>query len=259
MTTVSAVGKALAIFAAFDERREPLSLSELAAEARLPLSTTHRVVGELARWGALERDDSGAWRIGMRLWGVANSCAKASDLAAVARPFIADLYEVTREHVQLAVREGTRVVFIDRAGGSAAVPLRSEVGATLELTTTGSGLVLLAHAPHEVQEEVLGGRLARHTGRTVTDPRVLRRVLADVRRTGYAVCDRQATLDTVAVAAPIVGPEAAVVAALSVVVRGDGPGAVRGITPTVRAAARAISRGLGAPEPRAIRPLVSRG
>lgn len=257
--TVSAVGKALAIFAAFDERRQPLSLSELAAEARLPLSTTHRVVGELARWGALERDESGAWRIGMRLWGVANSCAKASDLAAVARPFMSDLYEVTREHVQLAVREGRRVVFVDRAGGSAAVPLRSEVGGALELTTTGAGLVLLAHAPHEVQEEVLGSRLIRHTDRTVTDPRVLRRMLAEVRRSGYAVCDRQASPDAVAVAAPIVGPDATVVAALSVVVRGDGPGAVRGITPTVRAAARAISRGLGAPETRVARHLAARG
>jgi DNA-binding IclR family transcriptional regulator len=70
-------------------------------------------------------------------------------------------------------------------------------------------------------------------------------VLADVRRTGVAVSDRQVTTDAVSVAAPIT-EGGAVVAALSVVVRGSSPAAVRNLTPGVRAAARGISRTLDA-------------
>ena len=62
-----------------------------------------------------------------------------------------------RENVQLAVREGTEVVFVERIAGSGAVPVLTRVGGRFALTATGVGLVLLAHAPAEVQEEVLLG------------------------------------------------------------------------------------------------------
>jgi hypothetical protein len=90
---------------------------------------------------------------------------------------------------------------------------------------------------------VLAGPLHPYTPHTVTDPRQLRRVLADVRRTGVAISDRQVTMDAVSVAAPIeVGGE--VIAALSIVVRGSSPAAVRAMTPGVCTAARGISRTL---------------
>jgi DNA-binding IclR family transcriptional regulator len=127
------------------------------------------------------------------------------------------------------------------------VPVQTRVGGRFALPPTGVGMVLFAHAPAEVQERVLAGPLHRHTSHTLTDPTRLRRVLAEVRRTGVAVSDRQVTPDAVSVAAPItVGDD--VVAALSVVVRGESPAAVRALTPGVRAAARGISRTLAGPD-----------
>jgi DNA-binding IclR family transcriptional regulator len=156
-----------------------------------------------------------------------------------------DLYEVTHENVQLAVRDDTEVVFVERFAGRAAVAVYTEVGGRFALPPTGVGLVLLASAPADVQERVLARPLKRYTPWTITDPAQLRRVLADVRRTGVAVSDRQVTGDAVSVAAPISDGEG-VVAALSIVVRGDGPAAVRAMAPGVRAAARAIGRTLSA-------------
>ena len=78
----------------------------------------------------------------------------------------------------------------------------TRVGGRLPITATGVGLVLLAHAPVDVQEEVLAGPFERYTPYTVTDPRELRRMLADVRTTGFAVSDRQLSDETVSVAAP---------------------------------------------------------
>jgi DNA-binding IclR family transcriptional regulator len=103
--------------------------------------------------------------------------------------------------------------------------------------------VLLAHAPVEVQERVLAAPLQRYTHHTITDPRQLRQVLAEVRRTGVAISDRQVTTDAVSVAAPV-EVRGNVVAALSIVVRGNSAGAVRPMIPGVRAAARGISRTL---------------
>jgi DNA-binding IclR family transcriptional regulator len=106
--------------------------------------------------------------------------------------------------------------------------------------------VLLAHAPAEVREQALGTRLRRWTEHTITDPVRLRAVLAEVRRTGVAVSDRQVTADAVSVAVPVRDPDG-VVAAVSVVMHADGPLSVATVTPAVRAAGLAISRALGAP------------
>ena len=235
--------KLLDVLDAFSRDRRTLSLSEVARAIDVPLSTAHRLIGELCSWGGLERDDGGRYRIGLRLWELGALAPRALGLREAALPFMEDLYEVTHENVQLAVRDETEVVFVERFAGRNAVAVYTEVGGRFSLAPTGVGLVLLASAPAELQEQVLAAPLKRYTPWTITDPAQLRRVLADVRRSGVAVSDRQVTADAVSVAAPITQRDT-VVAALSIVVRGDGPAAVRAMAPGVRAAARAISRTL---------------
>ena len=227
----------------FTRERQALTLSEIARAAEVPLSTAHRLVGELCAWGGLERDDDGRYRVGLRLWELGALAPRGLGLREAALPFMEDLYEVTHENVQLGVRDGVEVVFVERFAARDAVAVLTEVGGRFSLPPTGLGLVLLAHAPVEVQEQVLAAPLRRYTPHTITDPGRLRRVLAEVRRSGLAVSDRQVTQDAVSVAAPIAS-RGAVVAALSIVVRGDSPAAVRAMAPSVRAAARAISRSL---------------
>lgn len=240
----------LAVLGAFTRERPALSLSEISRAVEVPLSTAHRLVGELCAWGALERADDGRYRIGLRVWELGALAPRGLGLREAALPFMEDLYEVTHENVQLAVRDDTEVVFVERFAARDAVAVFTRVGGRFPLPPTGVGLVLLAHAPAEVQERVLAGPLQRYTPYTLTDPRQLRRVLAEVRRTGVAVSDRQVTTDAVSVAAPI-EVRGTVVAALSVVVRGSSPAAVRTMTPGVRAAARGISRTLDRTEPTA--------
>lgn len=86
--------------------------------------------------------------------------------------------------------------------------------------------------------------MCSYTDHTITDPARLRRVLAEVRRTGVAVSSRQVTEDALSVAAPVRGPGGAVVAAVSVVVP-HADAQVPVLVPAVRLAARGISRALG--------------
>lgn len=82
--------------------------------------------------------------------------------------------------------------------------------------------------------------LASFTPRTIKDPAALRRQLAEVRRQGFAISDRQVTMDAMSVASPVRDAEDAVVAAVSLVVAADvSPTA---IAPAVVAAGRGISR-----------------
>ena len=239
----TAGGKLLAVLDAFTRERPALTLSEIARAVGVPLSTAHRLVAELCAWGGVERDEDGRYRVGLRVWELGALAPRGLGLREAALPFMEDLYEVTHENVQLAVRDGTDVVFVERIAGRSAVGVLTRVGGRFALPPTGVGLVLLAHAPLEIQEEVLARPLVGYTRHTITDPGQLRRILAEVRRSGVAVSDRQVTGDAVSVAAPV-EVRGSVVAALSIVVRGSSPSAVRPYIPGVRAAARGIGRTL---------------
>jgi DNA-binding IclR family transcriptional regulator len=220
-----------------------LTLSAIARSTGIPLTTTHRLVGDLVRSGLLERDEDGRYHVGLRLWELGALAPRGLGLREIALPFMEDLFAVTKENVQLAVRDGDEAVFLERIAGHSAVPVLTRVGGRFPLYATGVGRILLAHAPVEVQESVLSGPLAPLTEMTVTSPDLLRRLLADVRAYGYAVNDRQVSMDTLSVAAPITGRGGAVVAAVSIVVQ-IGKATPTALIPAVQATARGISRAL---------------
>ena len=233
----------LALLAAFDAEHRELTLTALARRADLPAATAHRLIGQLTAWGALEQAESGAYRIGLRLWEVATLAPRSSGLRRAALPFMEDLYETTHENVQLAVRDGLDTLYVELISGRSAVVVRTTVGSRWPLHATGVGLVLLAHADQGIQERVFAAPLERFTRHTITDPARLRAKLAEVRRADAAVSDRQITDDAVSVAAPIRDAAGHVVAALSLVVPAGANAAA--LVPAVRMAARGSSRALG--------------
>lgn len=241
----SVLERALRILETFQSWPESLTLSEMSRRTGIPLSTTHRIVGELTAWGALEREPSGRYRVGLRLWEVASHAPRSVGLQRVAMPFMQDLYETTHRSVHLAVREGDQVIFVERLTSPEQTRAQPRVGGRYALHATAVGLVLLAHAPEDVQQEVISAPLRAFTTRTYSSERELRHVLADIRRTGSAVSDRQINPEYVSIAAPIHGSEDTVVAALSLIVphtESHGPG----LTQLVQATTRGISRALGA-------------
>lgn len=245
MDRPSVTGKVLALLAAFDAGHRELTLTELSRRSGLAAATAHRRAAELVAWGALERTPDRRYRIGLRLWEVGSLAPRAPGLREAALPFLEDLYVLTRENVQLAVLDRDELVFVERIAGRHAVPVLTRVGGRFHLHASGAGLVLLAHAPGEVQERVLGAGLPGHARGTITDPARLRRVLADVRRRGFAVSERAVTDDATSVAAPVRDGTGAVAAAVSIVVAAA-TARPRELAPYVLTAARGISRALAA-------------
>jgi DNA-binding IclR family transcriptional regulator len=253
----TAAGRVLAVLAAFDGGRRQLRLSEVSRQTGIPLTSTHRLLAELTRHGALELGSDGGYSIGLRLWEIASRAPRAVGLRELAMPFLEDLYEATHENVQLAVRDGVELVYVERIAGRSAVSVLTQVGLRFTLPATGVGLVLLAFADPAVQDEVLTGPLHSFTPHTIVDPRRLRQELAAVRRTGVAISDRQVTEDALSVAAPIRGASGDVVAAVSLVVAA-GTAMPAALIPVVAAAARGISRAVGAAADPSYAPVATR-
>lgn len=209
----------------------------------LPPATAYRMLTMLIDWGGVEKVGRGRYRLGLKLWRLGSSVPVARQLRDVALPFLEDLYEATHEVVHLAVVDGLQTLYIEKISGRSTVPVTSRVGRRLPLHATGPGKVLLAFGPRTVLDEVLARELERRTAHTITDPAVLRRALAEIRKTGVAISRNEASMGTASVAAPVLDPAGTAVAAVSVVATADELKAPH-LIPAVRAVARAISRQL---------------
>ncbi|WP_233517733.1 IclR family transcriptional regulator [Geodermatophilus marinus] len=237
--------RALAVLDAFDADAPRLTLSEVAARTGTPLSTAHRLLGELTGWGALARRPDGRYEIGRKLWDLGLLAPVQLELRQVAAPFLLDVHTATRDTVHLAVRDGRCALYVERISGRESVPVVSQVGSRLPLHATGVGKVLLAAAPDDVVEAVLR-HLTRETPHTVVDPGRLRREIGEVRRRGFARTAEEMSLGTLSIAVPVRaerGGTPVVAAALGIVVPSHRRDLAR-LAPVLEVAARGIGREL---------------
>ena len=234
--------RAFRILTAFGPDRS-LSLSALSVRAGLPKPTALRLARKLTELGALERTETGEYVVGLRLLEVASLAPRGHGLRATALPYMEDLHIATGQHVLLAVRDGSEAILIERLSARGAGRVMYRVGGRLPLHSTGVGLVLLAHAPAALQDEIVSQDLTLRPENIVRTSRELRAQLAGIRRDGAAIAARTWPEPVTSVAAPIRGWQGGAVAALSVVTRTDQvePAVLR---PAVVAVARAISRAL---------------
>jgi DNA-binding IclR family transcriptional regulator len=237
--------RAFRILDAFGPAHQTLSLTSLSTRAGLPKATASRLAAKLVEWGALERAEDGGYMVGLRLLEVASLAPRGHGLRATALPYLQDLLHATGQHVLLAVRDGHEAVLVERLSARGAGRVMYRVGGRMPLHSTGVGLVLLAHAPLPVQDEVLAGDLGLEPEHTRVSPGELRARLAAVRHDGVAVMSRPRPEPMTSVACAIMDHHRTPVAALSVVTRSEQVEPAV-LTPAVIAVARAISRAVSA-------------
>ncbi|MGN8554142.1 UNVERIFIED_CONTAM: IclR family transcriptional regulator [Microbacterium sp. SLM126] len=204
----------------FTADRSMQSAAEIGRRAGLPSSTAHRMVEELVDAGLLERDQDRRVHLGMRLWELALRGSTALRLRQAALPFMEQVQADIREHTQLAVLEQDEALFLERLSHPDAGANITRIAGRLPLHASSSGLVLLAHAPAALRERVLAGPLRALAPETVTDPALLRRLLADVRRAGLVIAPGSVEAVSTGVAVPV-RDAGEVIAALSVVLPRD--------------------------------------
>lgn len=197
----SVTSKILAILAAFETTRRSLSLTEISVAADLPLSTTHRLVGELVESGMLSRSANGGIQLGLRLWAIAQNTGR--QLRDTARPYVQDLFSLTGETSQLAIRDGNMSLYIDRVYGTKRIARASRVGGRLPLHATAVGKVILAFSEPWVADAYLELPLQQLTAHTRSNPKQLREELERVREHGYATTNEEVRLGTSSIAVPV--------------------------------------------------------
>jgi DNA-binding IclR family transcriptional regulator len=236
----SVVGRLTAILLTF-RGGGPYSMTELAQLTGLPLSTTHRLVGDLACWQLLRRRSDGLYEVGPNLQRLAGDIALVPTLDDRAPLAVTDLFEVTHRRSRLGVLNDDRVLYVERRTLDRP-PTRFSADATLPAHATALGKALLAFAPRETVASV-SRNLAAYTPQTLIRPERLLRELRLARLVGIALSRGELAPGDTAIAAPVFGAGGRVIAALEVQVR-DLRDDVQMCRPALVVAARGLSREL---------------
>ena len=188
------------------ESREGLGVREVARRLDVHASTSSRLLATLAAGGLVDRDEAtGRYRIGARIVGLAAAAVGRLPVVSQARPELEHLSSASAETVNLAIRDGRHVVYVDQVTPAQTVVMASWVGRRSPVHASSSGKVLLAFGRLDVEAAVRAlGRLERLTDRTVTDPKRLLETLRQVRRQGYAASAGELEDGLVTIAAPVV-------------------------------------------------------
>lgn len=240
----SVASKLVAIVDAFAEGPSQLRLSDVARRTGLPTSTVARHLVDLEGSGWLRRSPGdGRYEIGLRLWELGALAPQKRTLRDAAFPHLQDLYEISRQNVQLVVLDELAGLCIERVYGKRAVPTQVDVGDRLPLHASATGKALLAHAPAGVLGALVEDPLPRFTDATITDPAALLVELRRIRETGVAVSQEERGVGVVAVASAILARDRTLLGAVGVVAPSDVVVDRYGLV--VRSVALAIGRTFG--------------
>lgn len=251
---IEGMAKGLAVLESFDTERQRLNATQAAQRAGLTRAAARRHLLTLAHLGYLESDGSHFW-LSAKVLRFSGSYLASARLPRTAQPTLNRLAAQTRDAYSVAVLDGDAVVIVARSvaapltgewdssslalGQSPASSHRlmaygMHLGARLPAHASSTGRVLLASLPDselsawfegralarlesELSAWLEGRSLPRLTPHTVTEPRQLREILAQVRQQDYCIASEEHELGVHAVAVPLRNLEGKTVGALNAV------------------------------------------
>ncbi|MBI4998599.1 MAG: IclR family transcriptional regulator [Rhodocyclales bacterium] len=197
---------------------DPVGLKQLALETGLHPSTAHRILAAMSASGFVERADPGTYRLGIRLLELGNLVKSRINIRDSAMPQTQALHEKIGESVNLGVRQGDEIVYVERtSSGRSSVRVVHLVGARAPLHVTAAGKLYLAEcSKEELREYARRTGLPGLTPTSITTLPALEKEIERVRRHGVAYDNEEIEQGLRCVAAPVHDDSGELVAGLSV-------------------------------------------
>jgi DNA-binding IclR family transcriptional regulator len=202
--SIAVVRKTVATLEKLAESDEPVSLAGLAAQARLPKPTAHRILQTLAALGYVAQDDASRYYLTSKLDSLAQS-SRYRDLKLRAVPLMTALHRQFNETVNLGVLEGTKVHYIHVIETTRSLRMMVQPNAADEYYFTAIGRAIAACLPQSQIDALLRSTTLRPvTPKTVASRKKLLAIFCETRRRGWAIDDEESVLGVVCLAVPIV-------------------------------------------------------
>lgn len=216
--TVQVIERMFTLMDVLASREEAISLKEISERSGLHLSTTHRLLNDLATGRFVEHPQPGSYRLGMRLLELGNLVKSRLNVRDAALAPMRELHKLIQQPVNLSMRQGDEIVYVERTYSerSGMQVVRAIGGrAPLHLTSVGK-LFLAADDPQRVRAYATRTGLSGHTKNSLTQLPALERELSRVRQHGNAHDNEELELGVRCMAAGIYDDQGTLVAGLSI-------------------------------------------
>ena len=186
--TIQVLERTFSLLEMLAAQPEPVSLKDISERTGLHPSTAHRILNDLTIGRFVDRPQAGSYRLGMRLLELGNLVKARLDVREAALAPMRELHKVTHQPVNLSMRQGDEIVYIERTYSErSGMQVVRAVGGRAPLHLTSVGKLFLAHDdPARVRSYATRTGLTGHTRNSITDISRLERELASVRNSGCA-------------------------------------------------------------------------
>lgn len=216
-STIQVIDRMASLLDALARYPGPTSLKILAAETGLHSSTAFRILNSMVDNGFVERDAGGKYQLGRKLARLGSRVHARADLRQIAQPVMARLRDELGETVNLTIREGDEVVYIEKANPNRMMHVQQLIGSRAPLHVTAVGKLMLAMGgDEECQGYALRTNLPSYTRNTINNLPALLKQAAQLREQGYAFDDEEAEIGVGCIGALIYDASGSIVAGLSI-------------------------------------------
>ena len=215
---IQVIERMFALIDVLASKEEAISLKEISEKTGLHPSTTHRILNDLAVGRFVDRPEAGSYRLGMRLLELGNLVKGRLNVRDVALPPMRELHKLTQQPVNLSMRQGDEIIYVERAFSerSGMQVVRAIGGrAPLHLTSVGK-LFLALDDPSRIRAYATRTGLSGQTRNSITQLPVLERELAKARQNGVARDNEELELGVRCMASGIYDDQGHLVAGLSI-------------------------------------------
>lgn len=187
------------------------------------------------------------YEISIRLFQLGELLRDRFDIVGAARADMNRLRDECGQAVTITTLNEDQVVVMELVQGRTVVEFGTRRGTAMALHCSAHGKVALAFGPAEVMEQCLRAPLPALSPDTVTDPALLRRQIAQIRKQGWATAANEVIFGVNALAAPVFDHRGDFAGAVAVVgsTQHIGPKPKPEMLAQVQGAARRISIKLG--------------
>lgn len=215
---MSSLARGLAVIRAFSQQRRELTIAQLSHRTDIPRAAVRRCLYTLAKLGYVGTEDGRTYALRPRILALGHAYLSSTPLATAVQPLLDQISDELHESSSMAVLEGDEILYIARSSTTTRLmSIDLGLGSRLPAYCTSMGRVLLAELPPDDLGHYLSRvKLTRLTNRTVSSVADLKRVLAEVRRDGYAIVDQELEIGLRSMAVPVRDASGRCVAAINV-------------------------------------------
>jgi DNA-binding IclR family transcriptional regulator len=196
---------------------DAVSLKILSADTGLHPSTAFRILASLAEQGFVERTDRGAYRLGVKLMQLGSRVSASVDIRKIALPLMEKLRDELGETINLTVREGDEVVYIERSVARRMMKVEQIIGSRAPLHVTAVGKLMLGDQGEAAcRSYAKRSKLPAYTSNTFSKISPLIQECNTASKLGYALDNEEAELGVGCIGTLIRDASGKVVAGLSV-------------------------------------------